>query len=319
MKPTPRDVVAFSPSQEAVRKNQQPCMLDRRIRTRSTPRAVALLAGVLASADFCAWAESDVFVSGTGGYSTYRIPAIVRAPNGTLLAFGEGRPSSSDTGNIDIVLRRSTDNGTTWGTMTVVRDEGTTSATNPSPVVDETTGRMYLHYSYNISRPFYVFTDDNGATWSAPVEITATAKATGWGYCVPGPGHGIQLKRGAQAGRLLVPSHHYLTSGAKGIHAVYSDDHGATWFYGSVANAAGGINPDECQAVELVSPAAGGGSQVYFNIRDESGSAAGNRTTGKILTKAGAGNQTVTVNLTDSSGNPLANTKLFLRARATTP
>jgi autotransporter-associated beta strand protein len=283
MNPTPREVVAFSPSQEAVRKNQQPCMVDPRIRTRFTLRAVALLAGVLASADFCAWAESDVFVSGTGGYNTYRIPAIVRAPNGTLLAFCEGRPSSSDTGNIDIVLRRSTDNGATWGTMTVVRDEGTDSATNPGPVVDGTTGRIFLHYSKSITRPFYMFSDDNGATWSAPVEITATAKAAGWGYCVPGPGHSIQLKRGAQAGRLLVPSHHYLTSGAKGIHAVYSDDHGATWFYGSVATAAGGINPDECLAVELVAPAAGGGSQVYFNIRDESGSAAGNRTIGKSI------------------------------------
>ena len=111
----------------------------------------------------------------------------------------------------------------------------------------------------------------------------ATAKASGWGYCVPGPGHGIQLKRGAQVGRLLVPNHHYLTSGAKGIHAVYSDDHGATWFYGSVANAAGGINPDECPAVELVAPAAGGGSQVCFNIRDASGSAAGKRAIGKSI------------------------------------
>ncbi|MCX6996441.1 MAG: exo-alpha-sialidase [Kiritimatiellaeota bacterium] len=241
--------------------------------------ACALTAGLLALAAWPA-AAGDVFVNAIGGYNTYRIPAIVRATNGTLLAFCEGRPSSSDTGNIDIVLKRSTDNGATWGSLTVVRDEGTDSATNPGPVVDESTGRVFLHYSKSISLPFYMFSDDNGGTWSAPVEITATAKAAGWGYCVPGPGHGIQLKRGAQASRLLVPFHHYLTSGAKGIHAVYSDDHGATWSYGSVANAAGGINPDECLAVELVSPAAGGGSQVYFNIRDESGSAAGNRTVG---------------------------------------
>ena len=241
-------------------------------------QVVALAAGLLAAAPPRAMA-GDVFVSGSG-YNTYRIPAIVRAPNGTLLAFCEGRPSSSDTGNIDIVLKRSTNNGASWGSLTVVRDEGGDSATNPSPVVDETTGRIFLHYSKSITRPFYMYSDDNGATWSAPVEITATAKAPGWGYCVPGPGHGIQLKRGNQAGRLLVPSHHYLANGTKGMHAVYSDDHGATWSYGSVADAAGGINPDECMAVELVSPAPDGGSRVYYNIRDQSGSAAGNRTVG---------------------------------------
>lgn len=220
-----------------------------------------------------------MFTSGVG-YNTYRIPAIVRATNGTLLAFCEGRPSSADTGNIDIVMKRSTDNGVTWGALTVLRDEGTGEATNPSPLVDETTGRIYLHYSVAITRPFYIYSDDNGFTWSAPVEITATAKASGWGLDLPGPGHGIQLKRGAQAGRLVVPCHHYLTSGVKGIHTVYSDDHGVTWHYGAVADTANNINPDENLAVELVSPATGGGSRMYYNIRDEGGSAAGNRTVG---------------------------------------
>lgn len=72
--------------------------------------------------------QADVFVSGTGGYHTYRIPAIVLTTKGTLLAFCEGRKtSSSDAGDIDLVLRRSTDGGKTWEKMQLVYEEGGTA------------------------------------------------------------------------------------------------------------------------------------------------------------------------------------------------
>jgi sialidase-1 len=69
--------------------------------------------------------RTDVFVSGTNGYHTYRIPAIVTTPKGTLLAFCEGRKTSrSDHGDLDLVLRRSTDGGKTWTPMQTVYEQG---------------------------------------------------------------------------------------------------------------------------------------------------------------------------------------------------
>ena len=54
--------------------------------------------------------RTNVFVSGVDGYDTYRIPALIVTREGTLLAFGEGRKSSrGDSGNIDLLLKRSTD------------------------------------------------------------------------------------------------------------------------------------------------------------------------------------------------------------------
>jgi hypothetical protein len=79
----------------------------------------------------------DVFVSGEGGYNTYRIPAIVRTLSGTLLAFCEGRKNShSDAGDIDILLRRSFDGGKTWTPTQLVYEEGGTETItigNPQP------------------------------------------------------------------------------------------------------------------------------------------------------------------------------------------
>ncbi len=60
--------------------------------------------------------QTPLFVSGQG-YNVYRIPAIVRSTNGSLLAFCEARASGSDAGNIDVVMRRSTNNGVSWEPM----------------------------------------------------------------------------------------------------------------------------------------------------------------------------------------------------------
>src|SRR6185369_10250076 len=65
-----------------------------------------------------------VFKAGDEGVRTFRIPVIVRAHNGDLLAFAEARKkSAADHGDIDIVLKRSRDNGETWGPMELVQDE----------------------------------------------------------------------------------------------------------------------------------------------------------------------------------------------------
>lgn len=236
------------------------------------------MAGSLATAAPL-FSEATLFTSGLGGYHTYRIPTIVRTSAGTLLAFCEGRKgSSADSGDIDIVLRRSTDNGQTWGDMSLVQEEGDTAAItigNPSPVVDETTGYIHLLFCRNNSRVFHSVSTDDGLTWSTRDEITSAVKPGTWSWYATGPVHGVQLKRGAQSGRLVVPCDHTLTSGGSfGAHVVYSDDHGLTWQLGAVTGITGTVSPNENTCVELVSPATAGGSRLYFNTRDHTGSVA---------------------------------------------
>ncbi|MCA6456564.1 MAG: exo-alpha-sialidase, partial [Chitinophagaceae bacterium] len=94
-----------------------------------------------------------VFVSGTEGYRIFRIPAIIRLPDGDLLAFAEGRVTGgADFGDIDIVLKRSRDKGRTWSTLQKVTDNDTLQSGNPAPVVDLTDprypkGRIFLFYN----------------------------------------------------------------------------------------------------------------------------------------------------------------------------
>lgn len=228
-----------------------------------------------------AFSETIPFVSGQGGYHTYRIPAIVRSTNGTLLAFCEGRKNSGgDAGDIDIVLRCSTNNGLTWLAMSVVQEEGGSASItigNPAPVVDETTGHIHLLFCRNNDRVFHTVSTNDGITWSARTEITANVKLSSWGWYATGPGHGVQLRRGAQAGRLVVAADHNTTNGVNGAHVVFSDNHGATWQLGGVSDASGGVNPNETLCVELVTGAPSGGSRIYFNSRDQGGSASGTR------------------------------------------
>jgi len=80
---------------------------------------------------------------GTGKYNNYRIPSVIVTKKGTLLAFCEGR-EAGDTGDIDILLKRSEDNGKTWSGEMVVWNDGRNTCGNPCPVIDEETGRIWL-------------------------------------------------------------------------------------------------------------------------------------------------------------------------------
>ena len=157
-----------------------------------------------------------VFRSGEEGYHTFRIPALLATKKGTLLAFCEGRKNSrSDTGDIDLVLKRSGDHGRTWSRLQVVADHGPDTIGNPCPVQDRKTGTIWLPLTGNPghitqkeilagtgTRTMWMSrSDDDGATWRAPVEITSAVKDPSWTWCAAGPGNSIQLKRG----RLLVP------------------------------------------------------------------------------------------------------------------
>jgi len=197
--------------------------------------------------------QVDVYTSGQGGYHTYRIPGVVLTKEGTLLAFCEGRKTGrGDHGDLDLVLRRSTDGGKTWDPMQLVYEEGGTAKItigNPCPVVDRTTGTVWLPFCRENDRVFITQSTDDGKTWAEPVEITAEVKPPEWGWFATGPGHGIQL----QSGRLLVPCDCGDSKGRgdwrnKGRSlAVISDDSGKTWKLGGVTD----VGMNECEAVEL--------------------------------------------------------------------
>ena len=84
------------------------------------------------------YSELVLYDAGRWGYHTFRIPAGVRTLEGHLLAFAEGRRNDfTDTGDIDLVMRRSEDKGRTWGELQVVDRNGPHTAGNPVPIVDQ--------------------------------------------------------------------------------------------------------------------------------------------------------------------------------------
>jgi sialidase-1 len=152
------------------------------------------------------------------GYRCFRIPAVVRSARGSLLAFAEGRVNDcGDTGDIDLVLKRSTDGGKTWSPLRVINEGNGDTHGNPVPIVDRRTGRIVLISTYNKGRtddkgcdipcprfPHQQYSDDDGLTWSAAKDISAQTKLPGWdSWYASGPVHGIQLEHGRHAGRLV--------------------------------------------------------------------------------------------------------------------
>jgi sialidase-1 len=224
-------------------------------------------------------AKAVVYTSGEEGYHTFRIPTIVRAANGDLLAFAEGRKNGpGDHGDIDIVVKRSRDSGRTWSPLNLVQDEwdSPTAKTwigNPSPLVDMTDpqhpGRIWLVFTRSNAKVFVTHSDDHGHSWSERRDITPTAGKLTWQWYAAGPVHGIQLERGKYAGRLLVPcDHRIIAEDSWGAHLIYSDDHGQTWKLGAVDTRRSNdpLHPNESVAVELVD------GRVYINARDQHGS-----------------------------------------------
>ncbi|MBI1318380.1 MAG: hypothetical protein GC168_05430 [Candidatus Hydrogenedens sp.] len=207
-----------------------------------------------------------LWVSGEGGYHTYRIPSLLALPENVVLAFCEGRKNSrSDTGDIDLMLRRSEDGGATWGPQQVLWDDGPNTCGNPCPVYDRNTGKVLLLLTHNPgdtsesrivasegagTRTVWIMeSEDLGQTWTDPVEITGQTKLRDWTWYATGPGVGIQLTQGDKAGRLVIPCDHKAVGDLAGdyAHVIYSDDHGATWQIGGITDDGG----NESQVVEL--------------------------------------------------------------------
>ncbi|MFF7122978.1 exo-alpha-sialidase [Streptomyces sp. NPDC008240] len=186
------------------------------------------------------------------GYACFRIPAIVRTADGTLLAFAEGRVlNCGDAADIDLVVKRSTDGGRTWGPLQVVNEGAGDTHGNPAPIVDRDTGRIWLAETYNTGRkdsascsvpcdrsPHLQYSDDDGKTWSEPRDLSPEILPADWNsWYATGPVHGIQLTHGRYAGRLVfgVNTETWDGSRVSANHAalIVSDDHGGHWRIGA--------------------------------------------------------------------------------------
>jgi len=218
--------------------------------------------------------QTKLFISGEDGYHSYRIPALAVSNDGTILAFCEGRRNSrSDSGDIDIVLKRSFDNGQSWQPTQIAADVDTNTTGNPAPVVDRSTGTIWLLLCKNLAdgpermiiageapRTVWVTrSDDDGVTWAEPKEITGDVKKPSWTWYATGPCHGIQLDNG----RLMIPCDHVAGTNrnypeSAYSHVIYSDDHGESWKIGGITQ------PGTNESV-IVQTADGA---LYFNCRN---------------------------------------------------
>jgi len=222
------------------------------------------------------WSRTD------STYNNFRIPSVLVTELGTVLAFAEGR-EGGDAGDIDILLKRSEDNGLTWSKQFVVWNDGDNSCGNPCPVVDRTRGRIILFMTWNLGsdkedmiirkkstdtrRPYSCYSDDDGLTWSKPVDMSSTCKDPEWGWYATGPGIGIQLKSKQYRNRLVIPANNSYDGQSSseavrgdfgyGSHVLYSDDGGISWSMSE--NITPGCN--ESQVVEL------GNGDLMMNMR----------------------------------------------------
>ena len=213
---------------------------------------------------------SYVFKKGTEGYSCYRIPALVKTKSGALLAFAEGRKNNcTDEGDIDLILKRSSDNGKTWSPLQVIWSDGVNTCGNPAPVVDQNSGKIHLLMTWNegddhigeinagtsknTRRVFATASTDDGKTWDAAKEITSSVKEPNWGWYATGPCHGIQISKGPYKDRLVIPCDYIeVGQGRRGnSHVIYSDDAGASWQLGGVVPVHNTLNPNESTVTEL--------------------------------------------------------------------
>jgi sialidase-1 len=229
-----------------------------------------------------------LFEGDTGGYKLYRIPGIIVTRKGTILAYTEARRTGSgDWDTIDIVMRRSTDGGKTFSPQRVIAHAPGRIERNPvalerkqsrpdditynNPVaIADRNGAVHFLFCLEYMRAFYMRSDDDGETFSTPLEITSAFDAFrpeyAWRVLATGPGHGIQLK----SGRLLVPVWLSLGTAGNGHHpsvnaTIYSDDYGKTWHRGdfAVASTPEFPDPNESAAAQLED------GTVMLNVRTE--------------------------------------------------
>lgn len=239
-----------------------------------------------------------VFISDTEGHKIYRIPAIIKLPDNDMLAFAEGRVNGgADFGDINIVMKRSSDNGKTWGSISTIVDYDALQAGNPAPVFDSSDpafpeGRLFLFYNTGnnhegeirrgkgLREVWYKTSTDGGNTWSEGVNITTEVHRPNqpnvnpaynfkedWRHYANTPGHATQIQNGKYKGRLYIAANHSEGEPHKQAedyfaHSFYSDDHGKTFKLSQNLDIPGS---NESTAAEI------SGNSLMLNARNQKG------------------------------------------------
>ena len=209
--------------------------------------------------------------AGDDGVHTYRIPGLATTNKGTLIGvYDIRRRSGGDLpGDIDVGLSRSTDSGRTWDSMKVIMDKGEDpewrydGIGDPAVLVDKNTGTIWVaatwshgNRSWHGSGPgmkpeetgqlMLVRSDDDGLSWSKPINITSQVKKSEWSFILQGPGKGITMLDGT----IVFAAQYQDSPEQKRLPRstiIYSKYHGKTWEVGSGAF----DDTTEAQVVEI--------------------------------------------------------------------
>ena len=215
---------------------------------------------------------------------TYRIPGLATTNKGTLIGVYDNRYSQGADlqGDIDVAMSRSTDGGSTWEAMKPIIDMGEFGGLpqdengigDPAVLVDRSNNTIWVAGIWAHGHPgkrnwwaskqgmkpaetsqfILSKSEDDGLTWSAPINITEQIKAKGWYLLLQGPGKGITLKDGT----LVFPAQFKDEKQMPYSTIIYSKDHGKTWGIGTGAKS----NTTEAQVVELSD------GTLMLNMRD---------------------------------------------------
>lgn len=223
-----------------------------------------------------------VRLPGDDGSKSYRIPGLVRSKAGTLIAVYDirYRHAGDLPADVDVGVSRSKDGGQTWEPMIVAMDMGNDpkfgydGVGDPAVLVDPRSGRLWLtalwshgNRAWNGSRAgmtpeetgqfMICHSDDDGVTWSKPVNLTSQLKDPSWWLFYNGPGNGIVMKDGT----LVFAAQYRAADGKPWSTLIASKDGGETWFAGT------GVKSDttEAQLVELAD------GSLMINCRDNRG------------------------------------------------
>lgn len=237
--------------------------------------AVAVSCGVWAQQPVDAPQQHDLFYQGMLGVPVYRIPALAVTKRGVVIAVCDARSGTGEDlpNDIDVVMRRSLDNGATWSAPQIIADFGKRGCGDSSLLVDRENGRLWCFFTsagdgigVSTSRTgfgddtlqlYLQYSDDDGLTWTKPRNITADAKRPEWDAVWSSPGRGYQDSQG----RLYFP-HSRKSGDTFYSHFIFSDDHGETWKMGGQA----GERTDEWMLVERSD------GSLLANMRSNAGS-----------------------------------------------
>jgi sialidase-1 len=242
--------------------------------------------------------ETVVFKGGNEGHAIYRIPAMISLPNGELLAFAEGRVNGTDDfGDINLVMKRSTDKGKSWSPLQMLVDYDSLQAGNPAPVVDlhdpaHPQGVVYLFFNTGNNHEYEVRMNqgvrevwmmksfDLGKTWETPVNITLQTHRPNnpqfnpdydfkedWRHYANTPGHAFQFQEGKFKGRIFVAANHSVGPPKDNFeeyqaHGFFTDDHGESFHLSASISFAGS---NESIAAELTD------NRMIMSIRNQKG------------------------------------------------